>query len=100
MGETVFLRCIQPACGASVDLGAPGYECPRCGALLDVAYDWGRSRPPTRFTHFQERWRTRNDPLNFSGVWRFRELLPFAAEADLVTIGEGQTVPQAADAAA
>ena len=32
--------------------------------------------------------------LDFSGVWRFRELLPFAREEDVVTIGEGRTVLQ------
>jgi len=33
-------------------------------------------------------------------VWRFRELMPFAPLEDLVTIGEGQTVLQQADALA
>jgi hypothetical protein len=36
--------------------------------------------------------------LDFSGVWRFRELLPFYhSEDDIVTIGEGRTVLQRAD---
>src|SRR5439155_639999 len=35
---------------------------------------------------------------DFSGVWRFRELLPFyRREDDIVTIGEGRTVLQQAD---
>jgi threonine synthase len=33
-----------------------------------------------------------------SGVWRFRELLPFSRPEDVVTIGEGQTILQRADA--
>ncbi len=41
--------------------------------------------------------RRRYDPLNFSGVWRFRELLPFAPPELVVTIGEGQTLLQCAD---
>jgi threonine synthase len=35
--------------------------------------------------------------LNLSGVWRFRELLPFAPADQIVTIGEGQTLLQVAD---
>ncbi|MEM8758273.1 MAG: threonine synthase, partial [Planctomycetota bacterium] len=36
--------------------------------------------------------------LNFSGVWRFRDLLPFYRdESEIVTIGEGQTNLQRAD---
>ena len=40
--------------------------------------------------------------LDFSGVWRFRELLPFWRQAgnqasDIVTIGEGRTNLQRAD---
>ena len=46
---------------------------------------------------FEAKWSDRLDPLNFSGVWRFRELLPFAPPEMVVTIGEGQTLLQAAD---
>ena len=42
----------------------------------------------------------RTDPLDFSGVWRFRELLPFAPDDQILTIGEGQTLCQRADAVA
>ncbi|MGE0378977.1 MAG: threonine synthase, partial [Planctomycetaceae bacterium] len=37
------------------------------------------------------------NPLDFSGVWRFRELLPFALPDQIVTIGEGQTILQQSD---
>ena len=47
---------------------------------------------------FEAKWALRHDPLAFSGVWRFRELLPVRAAADqVVTIGEGQTLLQRAD---
>ena len=65
--------------------------CPKCGSLLDVAYDWDRTPPPESLRWFEEKWSRRNDPLCFSGVWRFRELLPFAPPDKIVTIGEGQT---------
>jgi threonine synthase len=43
-------------------------------------------------SEFADRWQNRRQPLDFSGVWRFRELLPFADEDRIVTIGEGQTL--------
>ncbi|MGD0389559.1 MAG: threonine synthase [Tepidisphaeraceae bacterium] len=51
---------------------------------------------------FEHRWSTKGvgveGRLDFSGVWRFRELLPFyRSEEQIVTIGEGRTVLQQAD---
>jgi threonine synthase len=65
-----------------------------CGNLLDVRYDWDRARPPRSWSHFEAKWSRRLDPLAFSGVWRFHELLPFAPPEQVVTIGEGQTLLQ------
>jgi threonine synthase len=39
----------------------------------------------------------RSDPVAFSGVWRFHELLPYAPRESIVTIGEGQTLLSVAD---
>ncbi len=50
------------------------------------------ARPPDRLSWFEEKWARRSEPLCFSGVWRFRELLPFAPPDKVVTIGEGQTL--------
>jgi len=69
-----------------------------CGHLVDVAYDWNRLRPPTSLKWFENKWSRRHEPLCFSGVWRFRELLPFAPPEMAVTIGEGQTLLQLAPA--
>lgn len=66
--------------------------CGACGSLLDVAYDWDRLRPPAGWSFVEDKWSRRRDPLCFSGVWRFRELLPFAPAEQIVTIGEGQTL--------
>lgn len=66
--------------------------CAACGGLLDVVYDWDRARPPTSMSFFEQKWTRRRDPLCFSGVWRFHELLPFAPAEAVVTIGEGQTL--------
>lgn len=74
--------------------------CPKCGSLLDVIYDWDRAQPPRMLSEFESKWTRRHDPTCFSGVWRFRELLPFAPAESIVTIGEGQTLLQPADAVA
>ena len=56
--------------------------------------------PAARVARDFEKWAHRDDPLCFSGVWRFRELLPFAPPDKILTIGEGQTILQKADAVA
>jgi threonine synthase len=74
--------------------------CPKCGHLLDVVYDWNRLAPPRGLRDFEAKWARRNEPLCFSGVWRFRELLPFAPSEHCMTIGEGQTLLHRSDGAA
>jgi len=70
------------------------FECPRCGDLLDVRYPWDKLPVPKSLVEFSNKWSTRHNRLDFSGVWRFGELLPFCEEQHRVTIGEGQTVLQ------
>jgi threonine synthase len=97
MTDFAFQRCMSPACQTTVALDNTSFHCPKCGCLLDVAYDWNRARPPASLREFEAKWSDRGNPLSFSGVWRFRELLPFAPPEAVVTIGEGQTVLQQAD---
>jgi threonine synthase len=98
--DAVFQRCIVPECAATAGVEETHFVCPRCGGLLDVAYDWNRLSPPHALRDFEAKWSDRANPLNFSGVWRFRELLPFAEPEQVLTIGEGQTILQRADAVA
>src|SRR5207237_3691270 len=98
--DAVYQRCIHPRCGGTRALEDTSFVCPDCGGLLDVAYDWDRLQPPRSLRDFEAKWAGRANPLNFSGVWRFRELLPFAAPEQVLTIGEGQTVLQRANAVA
>src|SRR6266478_6693947 len=98
--DLVFQRCINPACGATVSVDDTAFVCARCGGLLDVAYDWNRVAPPKSLREFEAKWADRANPLSFSGVWRFRELLPFAPADKVLTIGEGQTILQRADVVA
>jgi threonine synthase len=100
MTDAVFQRCISPSCGGTLAVDDTSFVCPKCGGLVDVAYDWERVRPPKSLREFEAKYAKRLDPLCFSGVWRFRELLPFAAPENVVTIGEGQTILQKADAVA
>lgn len=60
--------------------------------MLDVEYDWNRLPIPASLSALEAKWSRRLDPLCFSGVWRFRDLLPFAPPQAVVTIGEGQTL--------
>ncbi len=76
--------------------------CRKCGGLLDIRYDWGKLPKIKGMGFFEHRWSTKGagveGRLDFSGVWRFRELLPFyRSEEEIVTIGEGRTVLQQAD---
>src|SRR6476661_1888441 len=97
MSDLAFQRCINPQCAATADLSDTAFACPKCGGLLDVAYDWNRLPVPKSLKHFESKWANRHNPLDFSGVWRFRELFPFAPESAIVTIGEGQTLCQRSD---
>ncbi len=63
----------------------------------DISYEWDRIAVPRTLREFEKRWQSRLNPLDFSGVWRFRELLSFAREDQIVTIGEGQTILQKND---
>jgi threonine synthase len=97
MADLAFQRCIDPRCGATADLSDTSFRCPTCGGLLDLAYDWDRLPVPKSLREFEAAWANRSDPLDFSGVWRFRRLFPFAPDDKVMTVGEGQTLCQRAD---
>jgi threonine synthase len=63
-----------------------------------VRYNWDKIELPARLSDIAARWAERDNPLNFSGVWRFRDLLSFCPDEYKVTIGEGQTILQQNDA--
>ena len=90
--DSAFQVCITPSCRATFSVDEVHVACPKCGNLLDIEYDWNRIPVPSSLSEFESRWATRSNPLDFSGVWRFREFLGFAPEDKVVTIGEGQTM--------
>jgi threonine synthase len=97
MTDKAYQKCINPDCGAQFDRGQPLFKCPNCGELLDAQYNWDKIEVPDKMSDFAKRWATRANRLDFSGVWRFRELLNFCEDKYKVTIGEGQTILQQND---
>jgi threonine synthase len=104
-----FQRCVNAACRAEYPVDQVLISCPACHELLDVAYEWPRASIPT-FELFDQRSLTRgtrhaagsmhatDSALDFSGVWRFRDLFPFFRDPhQIVTIGEGRTNLQHAE---
>jgi threonine synthase len=92
--EAVYQKCINPDCGAEFNCGQSFFKCPECGDLLDIWYNWEKIQVPKKLSDFAQRWANRNQKLDFSGIWRFRELLNFCDDKYKVTIGEGQTILQ------
>lgn len=94
-----YQHCIAPDCGAEFDLDARLYVCSRCGGLLDL-----ERRDEIDSAPLRDLWQQRRaslDPRDRSGVWRFREFLPFTNDTQIVSLGEGNTplydAPRAAD---
>jgi threonine synthase len=85
------LVCFEEKCRARFPITEVIYNCPRCGGLLEVGYE-----PPEQSALMLKRiWRERrtsNAPLDQSGVWRYREFIPFLPGYNcVVTLREGNT---------
>jgi threonine synthase len=95
MTDKAYQVCLNPDCRTTFAINEVLFGCPKCNSLLDVVYDWDQLNPPKSLSFFESRWATKGygpeGRLDFSGVWRFRELLPFAPADQIVTIGEGRT---------
>ncbi len=86
-----FLRCIEPNCHSTFEIPQRLYTCPTCGGLLDVAYEFTLTAINELKALFKLR-KVSDDAIDRSGVWRFRELLPFVTDvANIVTLAEGNT---------
>ena len=84
-----FLECIN--CRQRFPLDEMIYRCPDCGNLLDVSYAFGAIDPKRLKIDFLNR---KLSPAlqDQSGVWRFRELLPFVEDlSGIVSLKEGNT---------
>jgi threonine synthase len=101
MSNLFLQRCITPDCRAEYKLDDRLYVCSRCGGLLDVERAEEVVFDPASL---RELWRERRasaDDGDRSGVWRFREFLPFDEDVKIVSLGEGNTplydAPRSAD---
>jgi threonine synthase len=82
------LRCIN--CQSDFPASQRIYTCPKCDGLLDVSYDLNEFRGERMMSVWDWR-RASPKPVDQSGVWRFRELLPETDESCIVTMTEGNT---------
>ena len=86
---TATQRCIEPSCAARFELNERIYVCPHCGGLLDVVQEL--TTDPEQLQTLWTRRLASFEARDRSGVWRYRELLPFADDAPIVSLAEGNT---------
>jgi len=86
------LRCI--GCGRTA---LPDrFRCEHCRDLLEIIYPGWNDRGPGGLSasSLKKLWRDRCSslsPIDQSGVWRFREILPEIPQPEIITIKEGNT---------
>jgi threonine synthase len=95
------LACFEQKCRASFPITETIYNCPKCGGLLEASFLEDRVEPQALKQLWRER-RASNLALDQSGVWRYRELLPFDGyHRQAVSLREGDTplldAPRAAE---
>src|SRR5260370_1074917 len=75
--------------GAAFPLSDNIHTCPKCNGLLDATYSF-RDASSWKVTWLERR--MSQAPADRSGVFRFRELLPFLPDVSAIaTLGEGNT---------
>ena len=87
------VRCIS--CGEVHAALAVDFRCTNCGDLLEVEFtNWsaGSAPDPAKLKSLWRERRTSNQPLDASGVWRFRDVLPELDDwSSAITLREGNT---------
>jgi len=85
------LRCI--GCGVVTQKAEQNFRCTACGDLLEIAYpEWNPSVDAASLRNLWRQRRTSGLPVDESGVWRFREMLPsFGDWEQIITLREGNT---------
>jgi threonine synthase len=90
--ENFRFRCI--ACGDLTDAASQDFRCGQCGDLLEITYPtWKESKPDAAKlkTTWQKR-RLSSSPVDLSGVWRYRDVLPACDdEQQVISLREGNT---------
>jgi threonine synthase len=86
-----YLECVEPSCLRPQPPGSQACACAFCGGLLELRCEFDSVPPESLRRAWRER-RTSDRAADRSGVWRFRELLPFLPPgAPIVSLGEGST---------
>jgi threonine synthase len=86
-----YSQCIEEACGRRQDPKRNTYQCANCGGLLEINYEFDPFEAETLRSAWHQR-RLSGEPIDRSGVWRFRELLPFVGPEDrIISLSEGST---------
>src|ERR1700722_11092461 len=90
--STSAFRCI--GCGDLSDTAGQNFRCVKCGDLLEITYPERKEEKPVA-EHLKSIWRERrlsSNPIDLSGVWRFRDLLPaLGNDQQAITLREGNT---------
>ncbi|MGI8990742.1 MAG: threonine synthase [Bryobacteraceae bacterium] len=101
---TADLVCFNRDCRARYPVTDAIYNCTQCGSLLEAAYRvsaHGKVLDPAALKTLWRARRTSNLPIDQSGVWRYREIIPFLDDfSHVVTLREGNTPLLAAPRAA
>ncbi|HKE21951.1 MAG TPA: threonine synthase [Bryobacteraceae bacterium] len=88
---TAELACFAESCRARFPITEILYNCPKCGGLLEAVYPRVTGDAAALKSAWRQR-RTSNAPLDQSGVWRYREFIPFLDDTrHAVTLREGNT---------
>lgn len=89
--SSAYLQCIEASCGRKQDPRKDGHACSFCGGLLEVRYDF-EGFDPEKLRHIWHQRRLSGEPIDRSGVWRFRELIPFTEPGHrIISLSEGST---------
>jgi threonine synthase len=89
--STAYLQCIEERCRLVQTGRREAYECAACGGLLEVKYEFDPFDPEVMRVEWHQR-RLSGEPIDRSGVWRFRELIPFVnLSARIISLSEGST---------
>lgn len=84
-------RCINGECRKAFGLDERVYTCPSCGDLLEIERTDDGATDAASLRELWLKRRTSRDDRDSSGVWRFREFLPFGDDVAVVSLGEGNT---------
>ena len=86
-----YLQCTEETCQRRQEIQKKTHDCAFCGGLLEVNYEF-EGFDPEALRHTWRQRRLSDAPTDRSGVWRFRELLPFVEPGTrIISLGEGST---------